>query len=64
MLTISLKFLFGSNNKMPLHPALHIQAMAVQQAAKQFNAEGKKIVIGSREFQARIRKIKALMNKK
>lgn len=48
---------------MPLHPALHIQAMAVQQASKQFRAEEKKIVIGSREFQARIRKIKALMNK-
>jgi hypothetical protein len=49
---------------MHLHPAVLIQAMAAQQASKQFNAEGKKIVIGSREFQARIRKIKALMNKK
>lgn len=48
---------------MHIHPALHIQAMAAQQASKQFNAEGKKIVIGSPEFQARIRKIKTLMNK-
>jgi hypothetical protein len=37
--------------------------MAVQQASKQFRAEGKKIVIGSPAFQARVRKIKALMNK-
>ena len=48
---------------MPLHPAVHIQAMAAQQASKQFRAEEKKIVIGSPEFQDRIRKIKALMNK-